>query len=270
VIHPVKTQEKQSEWHEQWSLLEDNELFLFQDWIQPFRLEDFRGKKVLEFGCGGGQHTAFVAPYAAEILAVDLNTSDLARKRVAGLPNVRIREGDIGNLALPERFDAVFSVGVLHHTDDPDRSFANLMRHAAPGGTVIVWVYSKEGNALVEYGVEPFRKLFLRRLARRHVLTLSRLICALMYVPIYTLYRLPLRWLPFFEYFQNFRRLSFYRNTLNVFDKLNAPQVQFISRERIERWFDPKLFAEVTIRPYKGVSWTGVGVLKKPSSSGRG
>ncbi len=258
----TKAQSKQKEWHTQWSMLEDNELFLFKEWIRPFTLADFQGKEILECGCGGGQHTSFVAPYAKNLVAVDLNTPDLARKRVESFPNVQILEGDIAALSLDRRFDVVFSIGVLHHTDDPDRSFANMVRHAKPGGTVIVWVYSKEGNRLVEYGVEPFRKLFLRKWDRRYILAFSRLLCALMYPPIYTLYRLPLRWLPFYEYFQNFRKLSFYRNTLNVFDKLNAPQVQFIAKDRIERWFDRGTFQKVTILPYKGVSWTGVGVLK--------
>ncbi len=28
-------QKKQKEWYEQWTLVEDNELFLFKDWIYP-------------------------------------------------------------------------------------------------------------------------------------------------------------------------------------------------------------------------------------------
>ena len=60
-------QVKQSEWLEQWTLLQDNELFLFKDWILPNTLEDFRDKEVLECGCGGGQHTSFIAPYAKSV-----------------------------------------------------------------------------------------------------------------------------------------------------------------------------------------------------------
>lgn len=42
------SQEKQSEWLEQWSILQDNELFLFNDWIRPLTLDDFKGKDLLE------------------------------------------------------------------------------------------------------------------------------------------------------------------------------------------------------------------------------
>lgn len=70
-----------------------------------------------------------------------------------------------------------------------------------------------------------------------------------------TLYLLPLKFLPFYEYFQNFRKLSFYRNALNVFDKLNAPQVDFISYARAKNWVNDKRIADYNITPYKGVSW---------------
>lgn len=252
-------QRRQREWHEQWSMLADNELFLFEDWIRPVTLEDFRGKTVLECGCGGGQHTAFIAPYAREIVAVDLNTVDIARARNRRFSNVTFVEADIAAMSLGRSFDIVLSIGVVHHTDDPDRTVENLKRHVAPGGLLILWVYSEEGNWLISHVVEPARKLVLRRLSRKALLAATRLLCVLMYAPIHTLYRLPLPFLPYYEYFQNFRRLSFRRNTLNVFDKLNAPQVQLVSRDRIEHWFEGPLFARYVITPYRGVSWTGVG-----------
>lgn len=252
-------QAKQKEWHRQWSLLEDNELFLFNDWILPNKLDDFRGKDVLECGCGGGQHTSFVAPYANSVTAVDLNTTDIARKRNAGAENVEFVEADIATMDLGRQFDIVFSIGVIHHTDDPDRTVENLARHVKPGGRLIVWVYSKEGNKMVEHIVEPVRKKFLMNMNRESLLSVSRFVTAMLYAPVYTLYFLPLKFLPFYEYFGNFRKLSFERNTLNVFDKLNAPQVDFISRDRIEKWFDRSKFADVSIDPYKGVSWSGSG-----------
>lgn len=256
-----QTQLKQSEWFEQWSLLEDNELFLFQEWISPLRLEDFKGKEVLEGGCGGGQHTSFVAPHAKEILAVDLNTVQIARERTRKFQNVTFLEADLATMNLEKQFDIVFSIGVIHHTDSPDKTFANLKRFVKPGGKIVIWVYSKEGNWLVDNVVEPIRKAFLVHLSRKALLGISGIITALLYLPVYSVYLLPLKFLPYFEYFANFRRLSFYRNTLNVFDKLNAPQVDFISKERIQSWFAED-FTNVDIHPYKGVSWTGIGTKR--------
>jgi SAM-dependent methyltransferase len=255
-------QKKQSEWHEQWSMLQDDELFLFKDWIHPVTLDDFKNKEVLECGCGGGQHTSYVAPQAKHHTAVDLNTPDLAQKRNAQFSNITYIEADIAKMDLQKQFDFVFSVGVVHHTDSPDATFENMKKHTKQGGKTIVWVYSKEGNWMVEKLVEPIRKSILVKMSRKGLLNLSRIVTALMYLPIYTIYLLPLKFLPFYEYFQNFRKLSFYRNVLNVFDKLNAPQVDFISRARIEKWFNTNDYTDIHISAYKAVSWRGSAVKK--------
>jgi 2-polyprenyl-3-methyl-5-hydroxy-6-metoxy-1,4-benzoquinol methylase len=259
----MQTAKKPSEWHEQWSLFQDDERFLFEEWIAPLTPEVFRGKTVLECGCGGGQHTSFMAPLAASVTAVDLNTVDIARERVREFANVSFVEADLGTMDLKEQFDVVICIGVIHHTDDPDRTFETLYRHCKPGGRIIIWTYSAEGNALVRFGVEPFRRLFLRKLPRAWLVALSRLITALLYPIVYTIYRIPfLSFLPYFEYFTNFRRLGFERNLLNVFDKLNAPQTRFTTRAKCLEWFTEARFRPetISIRPYAGVSYNLSGV----------
>jgi SAM-dependent methyltransferase len=257
------TQPKQSEWHEQWTLFQDDERFLFEEWIAPVKLEDFRGKTVLECGCGGGQHTSFMAPLAASVTAVDLNTADVARQRNRGFSNVRFAEADIARMDLGEQFDVVICIGVIHHTDNPDQTFEAMYKHCKPGGKVIIWTYSAEGNAMVRFGVEPIRRLVLRRLSRRTLVGLSRFITALLYLPVYSVYLFPLmRFLPYYEYFGNFRRLSFHRNVLNVFDKLNAPQTRFTTLRKCHQWFDSHRFEaeSISIRRYAGVSYSLFGV----------
>ncbi|MBI5395381.1 MAG: class I SAM-dependent methyltransferase [Verrucomicrobia bacterium] len=267
-----QTQQKHSEWHEQWSMFADDERFLFNDWIAPATLEDFRGKAVLECGCGGGQHTSYVAPLAARVVAVDLNTADIARERNAQFKNVEFVQADIAGMELGGQFDVVYCIGVIHHTDDPDRTFASIYKHCKPGGKVIIWTYSAEGNALVRFLVEPVRKLFLARLSRRTLAGISRVITALLYPVVHTIYRLPfLSFLPYYKYFQNFRRLYFERNMLNVFDKLNAPQTRFTTLRKCHEWFSPERFepASISIRPYAGVSYSLVGVKRAGDPSPR-
>ena len=76
-----------------------------------------------------------------------------------------------------------------------------------------------------------------------------------MYLPIYTIYKLPVGFLPYYDYFTNFRKMSFDRNNLNVFDKLNAPQVDFIKKERAYKWFDNNEFDILNLDSYSGVVW---------------
>jgi hypothetical protein len=87
-----------------------------------------------------------------------------------------------------------------------------------------------------------------------------------MMVPfVYTIYRFKLaRVLPYFEYFENFRKLTYQRNMLNVFDKLNAPQTHFFTRQDCEAWFNERLFVKesIGIRWHAGVSYSLMGVKK--------
>ncbi len=256
----------QSEWYQQWSLFRDEERFLFEDWIAPVTLDDFRDKDVLECGCGGGQHTALVATVARSITAVDLNTIEIARQRNALCQNVHFVEANIEIMDLGRKFDIVFSIGVIHHTDDPDRSFERIYEHCKPGGLVIVWTYSAEGNALVRYVVEPVRKVLLKHLPRKALVWLSWMLTLAMYPIVCTVYRIRfLGFLPYYRYFENFRRLSLKRNVLNVFDKLNAPQTKFTTLAKCHEWFSPTRFEQgtISISNYAGVSYSLSGLKRQ-------
>lgn len=256
-------QEKHPEWNYQWSRHIDDVASLFLDWIAPRTLEDFQNKYVFDAGCGPGHHIRLVAPVATHVTGMDLNTADIASVKLSDLKNVTLLQGDIA-LYRPEKlYDVVYCIGVIHHTDDPDQTFANLKRMCRKGGLLIVWCYSREGTELVWRVVEPLRKLFFNKLSRDLVELIARIVTALLYAPVFTIYLLPVRSLPFYEYFQNFRRLSYKRNLLNVFDKLNAPQTNFIAREQIEDWFNVRQFEDVSITPYEGVSWRASGYIKE-------
>ncbi len=254
---------KQNEWADQWSRFKDDSLFLFQEWIRPHTLESFRGKRVLDAGCGPGHHVLMVAPYAREVVGIDLNTAEIARQETKDQKNVSILEGDLAVVPQQDPFDMVYCIGVIHHTDDPDKTFENLKRLTRKGGTLIVWAYSFEGNFWNRTLVEWLKRNGLGQLPRGLLLFLSKVITLLLYPIVWTVYLLPLKAiLPFYEYFGNFRKLSFQRNLQNVHDKLNAPQTIFITRERVERWFNSNDFESVHISPYKGVSWRCSGMKK--------
>jgi SAM-dependent methyltransferase len=250
-------QEKHPQWEWQWHEFYDNNQWLFTEWIKPNTLEDFRGKEVLDCGCGGGQHINFTAPYAKHVTGVDFNALSAARENTKQLSNVTLLEADLAEMDLGKQFDVVYCIGVLHHTDSPDRTFRNIAKHAKPGGKVIVWVYSHEGNFWNRTLLETMKRWVLLKLPRSVNLFVGHVLTALLYLPIYTVYLLPLRGLPFYEYFQNWRKLDYRRNLLNVFDKLNAPQTWFITKSQIESWFPASEYSDISITPYKGVSWRG-------------
>jgi len=105
------------------------------------------GGRLLEVGCGMGIDTLCLARRGfAEVVGVDLTETAVAisRQRVAdaGLENVRFEVADAERLDLPsERFDAVYSFGVIHHTPSTERAVAEIHRVLRPGGRAFVMVY---------------------------------------------------------------------------------------------------------------------------------
>ena len=255
-------QEKQPDWLYQWEQFRDDEPFLFQDWIKPRSLADFDGKRILDAGCGPAHHIALYVDKAAHITGLDLNTAELAKEVLGERENVEFVEADIVHYQPDELYDIVYSLGVVDHTDDPDKTFEALKRMTKPGGITMVWVWSEEGNAFMRFIIEPLRKRFLANRSRKFVERLARFLTIIMYGIVYSIYLLPLRFLPYYEYFQNFRKLSFERNALNTFDKLNAPYTEFISYERMQRWFNENDYRDIAITPYRGVSWSGSAIKK--------
>lgn len=247
-------QEKQKSWKEQWRVFHNDSPFLFKEWIYPQTLDFFKNKKVVDCGCGGGQHINLVAPYAKSVLGIDLNTAEIAHKNIC-YNNVSILEGDLTTINLDETFDVVYCIGVLQHTTNPNQTFANIKTFVKPGGRVIIWCYSHEGNWPNRIILEPLKRLFLLKLPMRIKKFLSWFLTIILYAPIYTIYLLPIKLLPYFYYFQNWRKLPFGRNQLNVFDKINAPTTNFIREEQIYQWFNKNDFKNVYIDHYNMVSW---------------
>lgn len=245
-------------WNWQWERMEDEDLRTFLEWIYPIKLEDFKNKCVLDAGCGNGGHAKIVAKYAKKIVGLEKYAYNSAVKNTKGIKNIKIVKGDIETINFKKKFDMIYCVGVLHHLDNPDKGFFNLVKQLKKNGKLNVWVYSQEGNSFLQNILEPLKKRILFRLPLSILMPLSIIITFLMYFPIYTIYLLPLKSFPYYYYFEKFRKQDFQYNLKNVFDKLNAPQTQWISEERISAWF--KDLKNVNIDHYNQVSWRGYGI----------
>lgn len=121
---------------------EDEATFRVKTGVAP---RDLAGKRVLDAGCGGGRYARLLGEAGAHVVGVDLSAAvEKAATLCADLPGVAIVQGDLLQLPLAESaFDFAFSIGVLHHSPDPRRSFAELARRVKPGGRLAVWLYRR-------------------------------------------------------------------------------------------------------------------------------
>ena len=113
--------------------------------------ERWRGKRVLEVGCGIGTDSINFARAGADLTAVDLSGESLRvaerRAEVMGVANrIRFAQANAEELESVlggEQFDLVYSFGVIHHTPRPEVALSQMRALLAPGGTLKLMVYHR-------------------------------------------------------------------------------------------------------------------------------
>ena len=119
----------------------DARRYLVEPHILRFaEFERWRGKRVLEIGCGIGTDTTRFARAGAQVTAVDLSTRsiEIARQRMElyGVADrVRFYAGsaeDLARVVPPETYDLIYSFGVIHHTPHPERVLEQIRQYVGP------------------------------------------------------------------------------------------------------------------------------------------
>jgi SAM-dependent methyltransferase len=118
---------------------------------------DFRPKRILDFGCGIGDTTAYLASMfpAAEVTGVD-EADKALEHAVERFGASRVRFERVENIS-PSYFDLVYVNGVFHHIPPPERiSALNLIRQSlSPCGRLALF----ENNP-----VEPGARMVMKRI----------------------------------------------------------------------------------------------------------
>jgi 2-polyprenyl-3-methyl-5-hydroxy-6-metoxy-1,4-benzoquinol methylase len=137
-----------------------------------------QGKKVLEIGCGIGVATINFARAGAEITAVDLSKESIAvakkNAEACGLSDrIRFYQGNSEELSkvIPdEKYDLIYSFGVIHHSPHPDKILAEIHAHLKPGGQLKLMVYHRRSwkvlAIILGYGKCQFWKI--QKLIAKH------------------------------------------------------------------------------------------------------
>ena len=110
----------------------------------PTDLRDFRGKSVLDYGCGGGSNCVWAAQQgAAHVVGADIQDLELPRRKLARdfpdlVDRIEFCQVTDGSELGDERFDIVFSKNTFEHVEDPAAYVAAMRSAVAPGGTLVI------------------------------------------------------------------------------------------------------------------------------------
>ena len=113
---------------------------------------DFKGKLVLDGGCGNGRYAKLANDWGARVVAVDISDAvEIASVNVADRPGVDVVQADLFKLPFrPDTFDAAYSVGVLHHTPDAKGAFMSIKALVKPGGWFGIFIHA-QGNRVLYF-----------------------------------------------------------------------------------------------------------------------
>ena len=118
-------------------------------------------ERALDAGTGTGALAFALAPYVAEVLALDLEPAllDEARRRSADFPNVTIAQGDIMRLDFAGgTFDLAGCARTLHHVRRPELAISELARVTRFGGHVLVIDQIAPGDPLLAVALDRFER----------------------------------------------------------------------------------------------------------------
>jgi SAM-dependent methyltransferase len=192
---------------------------------------DFRGKVVLDAGCGNGRYAKFSNEWGARVVAVDISSAvDVAAGNLAGRGTVDVVQADLFRLPFREGvFDMAYSVGVLHHTPDAAGAFRSVAKTVRPGGSFAIFVHA-QGNRVL-HSMNRFLRRFTSRASPKTTWRFSRVLTAwarlLQHIPLLgPLAGITLRQMVYFSPDQH-----------NNFDHYSAGFTSFHHRLEVLDWY---------------------------------
>jgi SAM-dependent methyltransferase len=111
---------------------------------------EYRGKLVLDAGCGNGRYAKLANDWGSRVVCVDISSAvEIAQANVGTRPEVAVVQADLFKLPFKAGlFDIVYSIGVLHHTPDAKGAFQAIQPLVKPGGFFSIFMHGQGNRAL--------------------------------------------------------------------------------------------------------------------------
>ena len=244
----------------------------FLEYMHPHLPQFFRGKKVLDAGCGNGRFAHYAAKYGAEVWAMDLGPAvEVAKRNTESAGKAQVVQADLHRPPFaPESFDFVYSIGVLHHLPDPEAAFQNLLRYLKPGGEIQIYLYWKPEGQPIKRAllavVTALRKITTRLPHRiNYVLAFPAAVAAFAFFvwPYRLLKKLPgLKALADKLPMKQYANFPFRVCVNDQLDRFSAPIENRYTKQEVAGWLSRANLEQARISSAYG--WVGTG--RKPAS----
>jgi SAM-dependent methyltransferase/uncharacterized protein YbaR (Trm112 family) len=242
----------------------------FFAYMQPHSADFFRGKKVLDAGCGNGRFAFYAARFGAEVWAVDLGPAvEIASENTRGAGEVQVIQADLHQPPFaPETFDFIYSIGVLHHLPDPEMAFRKLLSYLKPGGEIQIYLYWQPEGQPIKRGLLSIIS-GLRQITTRLPLPLTYALAFPAAVAAYGLFVWPYRLLRKVPTLANwaekipmkqYSQFPFRVCINDQLDRFSAPIENRYTRRQVEDWLTYAGLENTGV--YTNYGWVGTG--RKP------
>ncbi len=228
----------------------------FRRWTAPIDPDTgWKDALIVDAGCGAGRNSHWAMRYGARGgLAIDLDerSLELARRNLAMFPSMEVRPLSIYDLPPEPVFDIAFSLGVIHHLQDPDAAVRRMAAAVKPGGRVLIWVYGYENMQLYVFVLNPLRRLLFSRLPTPAIKWLAHIPAAVLW--------LGLRVVPVkLEYFKLLRGFSYAHIHHIILDQMLPRIAHYWKRSEVEALATQAGLTDLELVHVNGMSWACLG-----------
>lgn len=212
---------------------------------------------IADIGCGPGRFLEIIRQKNALAIGIDLSDSvEAAGEIFASDSDVLICQADALNLPLKtESIDGIFSIGVLHHSNNAKRGFEEMVRACKRGGDISVSLYSP-GGYYDDFMVNLWRKIFkffwpylkhYPALIYTYTVVYTRLIISKIPIVRTLLY-------PLFHFFPSIKLKDISWSILNTFDSVTPSNQYVYTIHQVFSWFKQSGLKNIEPSEWAGAS----------------
>ncbi|HIB50483.1 MAG TPA: class I SAM-dependent methyltransferase [Phycisphaerales bacterium] len=255
------TQQTIDDFGRQWTSCRENEGYYgsvdhFSKLVSPvLGIHEIENATIAEIGVGTGRisHSLMLLG-ATHLYAIEPSKAiEVAKTNLSmwgdKISFINKRGGSVGNLA---SLDFVFSIGVIHHIVDPIPVLQAAKKSLKTGGSLVIWVYGKEGNSIYLFALKPIRTLMQlapNKCSWAFAWTIFPF--AKMYGKLALMLKIPL-----WRYFRSiYNNLSNIQQALVIHDQITPSVARYYTRDNIQTLLIKSGFKKISIRAVEGYSW---------------